>query len=77
MRRTAAAALTTAFLALVALVPSAGAVDPPYICPQGFVPLLAGPIPPPGTDENENLIVCVKEANGQLVWHDDLLDQGV
>ena len=78
MRRFAGA-ISVVCVALASLAPAAGAqvaVDPPFICPQGFVPLLAGPIPPPGTDKNGNFIVCVKPADGMLVWHDDLLDQG-
>jgi hypothetical protein len=78
MRRVAGA-LSVVGVALAALAPPAGAqvaVDPPYVCPQGFVPILTSPIAPPGTDRNGNFIVCAKPADGMIVWHDDLLDQG-
>ena len=76
MRFAGAVAITC--LALAAAAPAAGAqtaVDPPFVCPQGFVPFLAQ-IAPPGVDQNGNFIVCVKQADGMLVWHDDLLGQG-
>lgn len=79
MSKTLAAALATVSLAFAGMTTPAGArlaADPPYICPQGFVPILTNPIAPPGTDRNENFIVCAKTADGMIVWHDDLLDQG-
>jgi hypothetical protein len=75
-----AGVLVTAGIALAGMAAPAGAQlapDPPIICPQGFVPFLPLiVVAPEGTDKNGNFIVCVKEANGQLVWHDDFLDEG-
>ena len=55
-----------------AAVPAGAAVDPPMVCPDMFAPA-PETTAPPGTDKNGNGIVCVKEADGILVYKDDLL----
>jgi hypothetical protein len=47
-------------------------VDPQMVCPDMFVPTSVL-IAPPGTDKNGNAIVCMKPADGMIVWRDDLL----
>ena len=73
LRASAAAAVVAGALAVA---PAARAeVDPPIICPNGFVPFLL-PIYPPEVDQNGNFIVCAKVTDGTIVWHDDLLELG-
>ena len=75
MSRLRASALAVVAAGALAVAPAAQAADPPMVCPNGFVPFLL-PIYPPEVDQNGNFIVCVKETEGTLVWHDDLLDLG-
>jgi hypothetical protein len=71
MSRVRAAAAAVAAAALAA-APGAQAEVPDMVCPDMFVPILAG-IAPPGTDKNGNFIVCAKPADGMIVWRDDLI----
>jgi hypothetical protein len=73
MRR--GAALAIACLGAAALPAPAAAdvtLDPQMVCPDMFVPASVL-IAPPGTDKNGNSIVCMKPADGMIIWRDDLL----
>ena len=74
MRRLAGI-VTVAGVALAALAPAAASettVAPDMVCPDRFVPTQET-VAPPGTDRNGNGLVCVKEADGILIFRDDLL----
>ena len=73
--RKSAGILSIAGVALAAFAAPAAAevtVDPQMVCPDMFVPTTIL-IAPPGTDKNGNTIVCMKPADGMIIWRDDLL----
>jgi hypothetical protein len=73
--RRLAGIVTVVGIALAALPSAAGSqttAAPDMVCPDMFVPTQET-VAPPGTDKNANGVVCVKEADGILIWRDDLL----